>query len=130
MPVRMHALRFDANDPLGLAKFWGGVLRREIAADGITLVPGTPTEWAIRFAHTTPPKTDLGRAHFDLTSSSGEDQLETVQRVLDLGGRHLDIGQGADAEHVVLADPEGNEFCVIEPGNNFLAGCGFVGACG
>jgi predicted enzyme related to lactoylglutathione lyase len=29
---------------------------------------------------------------------------------------------------VVLADPEGNEFCVIEPGNNFLADCGFIGA--
>ena len=66
--------------------------------------------------------------HFDLTSASLDDQQETVARALDLGGRYLDIGQGPDAEHVVLADPEGNEFCVIEPGNNFLADCGFVGA--
>ena len=66
--------------------------------------------------------------HFDLTSTSLEDQQDTVARVLALGGRHLDVGQGADAEHVVLADPEGNEFCVIEPGNNFLAECGFIGA--
>ena len=50
-----------------------------------------------------------------------------MSRALGLGGRHLDIGQGPDEGHVVLADPEGNEFCVIEPGNSFLAGCGFLG---
>jgi len=38
------------------------------------------------------------------------------------------VGQTPDERHVVLADPEGNEFCVIEPGNNFLADCGFIGA--
>ena len=66
--------------------------------------------------------------HFDLTSTSRQDQQETVARVLALGGRHLDIGQGPEVPHVVLADPEGNEFCVIEPDNDFLAGCGFLGA--
>ena len=66
--------------------------------------------------------------HFDLTSPSLEEQQATVARVLALGGRHIDIGQGPDADHVVLADPEGNELCVIEPGNNFLAECGFIGA--
>jgi len=63
-----------------------------------------------------------------LTSTSLHNQQETVARALELGARHLDVGQGPDALHVVLADPEGNEFCVIEPGNNFLAGCGFIGA--
>src|SRR5688572_16427607 len=128
MPVRLHAVRFDANDPTRLGLFWAGVLRREIADDGITLVPGTATELMICFAETSTPTTDLGRTHFDLTSTSAEDQSRTVQRALDLGGRHLDIGQDPDEGHVVLADPEGNAFCVIEPGNNFLAGCGFVGA--
>lgn len=128
MAVRLYAVRFDANDPLKLAGFWAGVLRREIADDGVTLLPGSATELRIFFAATPTPKTDLGRAHFDLTSTSAEDQHETVQRALDLGGRHIDIGQGSDAPHVVLADPEDNEFCVIEPGNDFLAGCGFVGA--
>jgi hypothetical protein len=128
MALRLYAVRFDASDPVGLARFWAGVLRREIADDGITLPPGTATELSIRFAQTSAPKTDLGRAHFDLTSTSPEDQRATVRRALDLGGRHLDIGQDPDDGHVVLADPEGNEFCVIEPGNNFLAGCGFVGA--
>ena len=66
--------------------------------------------------------------HLDLTSASLDDQRETVERALALGARHIDIGQGPDAEHVVLADPEGNEFCVIEPGNAFLEGCGLIGA--
>ena len=59
--------------------------------------------------------------------SSVEDQQETVAKALALGGRHLDVGQLPEEGHVVLADPEGNEFCVIEPGNGFLAGCGFLG---
>jgi catechol 2,3-dioxygenase-like lactoylglutathione lyase family enzyme len=128
VPLRLRAIRFDANDPRGLARFWAGVLRRELAAEGTTLLPGSATELTIRFTQTAAPKTDLGRAHFDLTSTSDDDQHATVQRVLDLGGRHLDIGQDPNDGHVVMADPEGNEFCVIEPGNNFLAGCGFVGA--
>ena len=51
-----------------------------------------------------------------------------MERALSLGATHHDVGQGDDAEHIVLADPEGNELCVIEPGNRFLAGCGLVGA--
>jgi len=66
--------------------------------------------------------------HFDLTSTSLEDQQQTVARSLELGARHIDIGQRPEEGHVVLSDPEGNEFCVIEPGNNFLADCGFIGA--
>ena len=66
--------------------------------------------------------------HFDLTSTSLENQQETVAKALGLGARPTDVGQRPEEGHVVLADPEGNEFCVIEPGNNFLADCGFVGA--
>lgn len=46
---------------------------------------------------------------------------------LDLGASHLDVGQRPEEEHIVLADPEGSAFCVIEPGNAFLAGCGLLG---
>src|SRR5262249_55873413 len=46
---------------------------------------------------------------------------------LELGAHHLDVGQRPEEGHVVLSDPGGNEFCVIEPGNSFLAGCGFLG---
>jgi hypothetical protein len=66
--------------------------------------------------------------HFDLTSASLADQQHTVARALALGGRHLDVGQLPEEEHVVLADPEDNEFCVVEPGNSFLADCGVIGA--
>jgi len=67
-------------------------------------------------------------SHFDLTSTSREDQQETVARSLRLGARHIDVGQRPEEGHVVLADPEGNEFCVIPPGNDFLADSGFLGA--
>jgi hypothetical protein len=46
---------------------------------------------------------------------------------LRLGGRHIDVGQGPDDKHVVLADPGGNELCVVEPGNNYLTGTGSLG---
>jgi predicted enzyme related to lactoylglutathione lyase len=131
MTSKLHALCFGANDPRGLARFWGGVLRWESAddaLDGVVLLPSDDTGFRLRFVATQEPKAGPNQMHFDLTSQSLEDQQATVARVLELGGRHLDIGQLPDVKHVVLADPEGNEFCVIEPGNNFLADCGFIGA--
>ncbi len=65
--------------------------------------------------------------HLHLTSSSPADQQRTVETVLRLGGRHCDVGQEPDDDFVVLADPGGNELCVMEPGNNFLAGTGDLG---
>ena len=65
--------------------------------------------------------------HFHLTSTSLEDKQQTVARSIELGAGHIDIGQRPEEGHIVLADPEGNEFCVIEPGNKWLAGCGFFG---
>jgi hypothetical protein len=67
------------------------------------------------------------RLHLHLTSSGLDDQRKTVEKVLRLGGRHLDVGQGPDDQFVVLADPGGNEMCVIEPDNNYLAGTGYLG---
>ncbi len=131
MTVGLHALCLDAHDPLGLARFWAGVLGWRPAEDttqGIALLPSDDTGFRLRFLPTRQPKTARNRMHFDLTSTSLQDQQETVSRSLALGARHLDIGQRPEEPHVVLADPEGNEFCVIEPGNNFLADCGFVGA--
>jgi predicted enzyme related to lactoylglutathione lyase len=131
MPAHLVALAVDANDPRRLAHFWAGVLGWETAdesPDGITLVPNDDTGFHVRFLPTQEQKSGQNRMHFDLTSASLEDQQQTVARALELGARHIDVGQGPDATHVVLADPEGNEFCVIEPGNNFLADCGFVGA--
>jgi hypothetical protein len=95
---------------------------------GVALASGNAAGYRIGFRPSPARKVAQNRLHFDLTSTSLEDQRETVARALALGARHADVGQGPDATHVVLADPEGNEFCVIEPGNGFLAGCGFVGA--
>jgi catechol 2,3-dioxygenase-like lactoylglutathione lyase family enzyme len=131
MTSRLVALCVDANDPLLLARFWAGVLGWEMAdqpADGSTLQPSDDTGFRIRFLPAQEPKSGKNRMHLDLTSTSLEDQQQTVARSLALGARHIDIGQRPEEGHVVLADPEGNEFCVIEPGNSFLADCGFVGA--
>jgi predicted enzyme related to lactoylglutathione lyase len=65
--------------------------------------------------------------HLHLTSTSLADQEGRVATALGLGARHLDVGQRPEEGHIVLADPEGNAFCVIEPGNSFLAGCGLLG---
>jgi predicted enzyme related to lactoylglutathione lyase len=131
MPCRLVALTVDANDPLRLARFWGGVLGWETvdgSDDGIALLPSDDTGFRIRFLPTQVEKAGQNRMHVDLTSSSLEDQQQTVARSLRLGARHIDVGQRPEERHVVLADPEGNEFCVIEPGNRFLADCGFIGA--
>jgi predicted enzyme related to lactoylglutathione lyase len=58
--------------------------------------------------------------HLDLSTASVEDQESYVQQLLALGARHVDVGQTSEDKHVVLADPEGNEFCVLEPGNSFV----------
>jgi len=131
LTCQLIQISFDANDPQRLAGFWAAFLgweKEDDSDDVITLVPRDDTVFEIQFLPTGEPKTVANQMHFDLTSTSLEDQRQTVERALGLGGRHLDIGQGPHASHVVLADPEGNEFCVIEPDNIFLAGCGFIGA--
>ena len=128
--AHLVALSIDANDPHRLAHFWAGVLGWDMVdhpEDGVALLPSDDAGFRIRFPPTQEPKTGLNQIHLHLTSTSLDDQQSTVARALELGGQHLDVGQLPEEEHVVLADPEGNEFCVIEPGNNFLAGCGFLG---
>jgi predicted enzyme related to lactoylglutathione lyase len=129
MTCQLLALCLDANDPLRLARFWGSLLGWQIADDagdgGTALVPTDDTGFGLRLRPTREQKTGPNQIHFHLTSTSLEDQQQTVARSVGLGARHIDVGQRPEEGHVVLADPEGNEFCVIEPGNNFLAGCGF-----
>jgi predicted enzyme related to lactoylglutathione lyase len=127
MTSQLFALCFDANDPRRLARFWAGVLGWE-TDEGMELLPNDDTGFRIRFLPTVEPKVGKNRMHFDLTSTSLENQQQTVARALGLGAQHIDVGQRPEEGHVVLADPEGNEFCVIEPDNKFLADCGFIGA--
>jgi hypothetical protein len=131
MTARLIALCLDANDPLGLARFWAEALNWEIHDenhDEIGLVPTDDTRFRIDFLPVPERKVGKNRIHLDLTTTSIDDQTETVGSLIELGARHVNIGQRPDEGHVVLADPEGNEFCVIEPDNVFLADCGRLGS--
>lgn len=124
MVARLHALTVLTPDPEALASFWGDLLGW--TRDGLELVPGADAPCRLAFVAGDVPKSGLNQIHFHLTSNAAA-QHDTVARALELGGSHRDVGQLPDEDHVVLADPDGNEFCVIEAGNNWLAGTGFLG---
>ena len=111
MALRLESLTIDAADPGKLARFWAavfGVGPGEPDEDGdveFELAPGLP----VLFLTDTTPKTTKNRLHLDLRP---DDRDAEVERILALGASHADIGQG-DESWVVLADPEGNEFCVL-----------------
>ncbi|MFE4874044.1 VOC family protein [Streptomyces sp. NPDC056682] len=131
MTSQLFAICFNAIRPSDLARFWSGLLGWELADgpdDDVAVLPPDTAGIRILFLPGQEPKAGQNRAHFDLTSASPEGQQQTVARALALGGKHIDVGQLPEDGHVVLADPDGNEFCVIEAGNKFLAGTGFIGA--
>ena len=131
MTSRLVALCIDASDPVELANFWAHALHWEMGdrtPDGIGLVPTDDTRFRIRFVPVAEKKAGKNSIHLDLTTTSLDDQTKTVEQLIELGAHHVDVGQGPDDAHVVLADPEGNEFCVIEPENTFLATCGRLGS--
>ena len=128
MALRLEAVTFEVADADAVAAFWAGLLDRQILAEpGGVLLPGDKLQVGLRFVTSDSKQVGPRRLHLHLTSSSREHQQRTVETALRLGGRHIDVGQGPDDPHVVLADPGGNELCVIEPGNNYLAGTGYLG---
>jgi catechol 2,3-dioxygenase-like lactoylglutathione lyase family enzyme len=129
MTSHLDALCFDAEGPAALARFWAEVLGWEGVDDSdgaVALLPTEKTGFRLRFEPATAPAVTRNRLHLHLTSESPEHQEATVARALRLGAEHLDVGQRPEEGHVVLADPGGNEFCVLPPGNQFLAECGFL----
>lgn len=127
MALRLEAVTFYVPDATVVAAFWAGMLDREIlTGPGGALLPGTSTQVGLRFVTSDSEQIGPQRMHLHLTSSSLKDQHRTVEKALRLGGRHLDR-QGPDDTHIVLADPGGNELCVIEPDNQYLAGTGYLG---
>jgi len=124
----LEAVAFDVADAIEVATFWGTLLDRKVHPEaGGAFVPGDDRQVGLRFVSTDTERDGRPRLHLHVTTTSREDQQHTVDTALRLGGRHLDVGQGPDEEFVVLADPGGNELCVIEPGNRFLAGTGRLG---
>jgi predicted enzyme related to lactoylglutathione lyase len=131
MSLELVALCVDARDPLGLARFWAEALRWEVGDDTggrVSLVPTDVTSFRMDFLPVVTPKLGPNRHHLDLTTTSLDDQQDSAARLVELGGGHIDIGQRPEEGHLVLADPEGNELCLIEPTNRFLADCPRMGA--
>jgi predicted enzyme related to lactoylglutathione lyase len=126
MPTRLVHVVADAQDPARLARFWAALLGWEIAdetAEEVDVWPAgytypDPVAVPIVFVPVPERKTGKNRVHLDLASASAADQAGLVRRAQDLGGGPADVGQG-DVPWVVMADPEGNEFCVLEPRDEY-----------
>jgi predicted enzyme related to lactoylglutathione lyase len=121
MSTRLVHLVLDANDPPKMARFWAAALGWEAEEeDGeIGVCPAgyeypDPVALAVLFEPVPEAKAGKNRVHLDLATESAEHQAELVARLRSLGAQPVDIGQG-DVPWAVLADPEGNEFCVLEP---------------
>jgi hypothetical protein len=123
MASRFSEVVVDSRDPRKLAAFWSEVLGYQIVDEDETAVEiagEEQTAEALRagivpptivFAPVPEPKTIKNRVHIDLRPID-RTRDEEVERILALGARRVDIGQG-EQTWVVLADIEGNEFCVL-----------------
>lgn len=112
MGLRFSAVCVDAGDPRALAAWWSKVMGwpAEVDDDGDVVLKapaGAGPDWL--FLGVPEGKSVKNRIHFDFTP---DDQEADVERVIGLGARRVDIGQG-EQSWVVLADPEGNEFCIL-----------------
>jgi len=116
--LRIQCLSIDTHDPRELATFWEAALgwRRTYASDDeVALEPpeGSPEDGVspdLLFLKVDDTKVVKNRLHLDLRP---EDQPTEVSRLESLGATRADVGQGAEVSWVVLADPHGNEFCVL-----------------
>jgi hypothetical protein len=114
MPSRIAVLAIDAVQPRVVADFWCAVLGWQVVeedASGVSIAPadgGWPT---IDVLAVPEPKTVKNRLHLDLRD--GVPTAQEVDRLLALGARRVDVGQGPDVSWVVLGDLEGNEFCLL-----------------
>ncbi|MFI9817245.1 VOC family protein [Saccharothrix variisporea] len=127
MATRLYDVVVDAADPVALGRFWSALLDQPItgeSADEVDVALGEGVE--LVFVPVPDVKRVKNRLHLDLASTSAAHQAELVDKAKSLGARETDIGQGS-VPWVVLADPEGNEFCVLEPREEYL-GIGPVAA--
>lgn len=115
MSSRIAAVAIDAIRPRVVADFWCAVLDWHIVEednDGISIAPKDETWPSIDVFAVPEGKTVKNRLHFDLRAD-GVSTAEELERLLALGAKRKDVGQGRDVSWVVLGDPEGNEFCLL-----------------
>jgi hypothetical protein len=113
----LAAVVIEAADPAALARFWADASGQQVGKDegdfvGLRTVDGRGP-W-LEFLPEHKPKTGQNRLHLDVAPRLGDDQAAEVTRLRGLDARSIDIGQG-DVPWEVMADPEGNEFCVLTP---------------
>jgi catechol 2,3-dioxygenase-like lactoylglutathione lyase family enzyme len=118
--MRIQCLVIDCRDPGVVAAFWEAALgwrRTHDTPEQIVLEPpeGSPEDGVapdLLFVRVPDPTPGKNRLHLDLRP---QDQAAEVRRLTTLGAEPVSAGQRDDAPWVVLADPEGNEFCVLPP---------------
>ena len=120
MGLWIHWLTIDSEDTDKLADFWCQALGHEVtyrSEEGepvreVTIEPADRNGWRILFLEVHDERKVKNRLHLDLRP---DDQDAEVARLEELGAKRIDIGQGPEVTWVVMADPEGNEFCILRP---------------
>ena len=113
MPSTIYSVTVDCTDPHRLARFWSELLGwpRTFEEDDEVMIEKEGAGPGLLFGKASGGKVGKNRWHLDLTP---DDQAAEVARAEALGAVEIDIGQG-DVSWVVMADPEGNEFCILNP---------------
>lgn len=122
MSSRIAVVAIDAHDPDVVAAFWCEVLGWSVVdrdEDGLAIGPADGSWPRIEIYEVPEAKTVKNRLHFDLRAED-RSTAEELQRLESLGARRVDVGQSPDDGWVVLADPEGNEFCLLRGSVNDL----------
>ncbi|MHA7305130.1 VOC family protein [Arthrobacter sp. TMN-49] len=115
MSSRLAVIVIDAIRPQLVADFWCAVLGWRVVdedVDGFSIAPPDQSWPSIDVLAVPEGKAVKNRLHFDLRAD-GVSTAEELARLLALGARRTDVGQGPDVSWVVLSDPEGNEFCLL-----------------
>lgn len=121
MSLRIQSVTIDAHDPAAQARFWAQALGWRVTEEDEDESVVEPPEGSaeadvapdLLFGRNSDQKLVKNRLHLDIRPTAN--QLAEVDRLLALGARRVDIGQPSTVSWVVLADPEGNEFCVLRP---------------
>ena len=117
MPLALHHIVIDAHDLPSLARFWAQALDWQVLSvreREIVVGPDERAPVGLCFMPSPDPKEVKNRVHLDLTANA-DDRESEIERLLSLVARLVDVCQTGNESWIVLADPEGNEFCVIRP---------------